>query len=296
MPMSKPGAALQTDAADSIEKEVKSFTRHSPMNRMPAPDDSIIFDEPLVQFADGGDHIFTEYKTIIHPTHLTPREALARTYNKNPEDLPTRLSVVSWILPITSKTRTSNRQHRKTPSRSWAYTRWHGEKFNDALRAHMVNFLTTKGFLAVAPLLQSYYTITLSNEGIGHYSNWSERHIAYAAGLGTFGLSDGFITECGIAHRCGSIVTDLELPVTPRTASDPYSNCLFYVNGTCQDCIKRCPAGAITEEGHDKEKCFEHFDKLNHLKEKYNVEVTGCGLCQTEVSCEFTNPVRKLKN
>ena len=159
----------------------------------------------------------------------------------------------------------------------------------------MIKFLAAKGSLAVAPLLQSYYKITLRTEDNGYYSNWSERHIAYAAGLGTFSLSDGFITERGIAHRCGSIVTDLELPATPRTASGPYTNCLFYVNGTCQDCIKRCPAGAITEEGHDKEKCFEHFDKLSSLKEKYNVEVTGCGLCQTKVSCEFTNPVRKAK-
>jgi len=36
---------------------------------------------------------------------------------------------------------------------------------------------------------------------------------AYAAGHGTFSLSDGFITERGIAHRCGSVVTDLPLPV-----------------------------------------------------------------------------------
>ena len=121
MTMPKSGEGLQIDAADFIEKEIKSFTRHSPLNRMPAPDNDIFFDEPLVQFADGDDPIFTEYKTIIHPTHLTPHESLARACNKNPEDLPTRLSVVSWILPITEKTRESNRRRRKTPSRSWAY-------------------------------------------------------------------------------------------------------------------------------------------------------------------------------
>jgi epoxyqueuosine reductase len=293
--MLKPDEGLQTDAADSIEKEIRSFTRHSPMNRMPTPENDIIFDEPLVQYADGDDPIFTEYKSIIHPSHLTPREAIARALNKSQKDLPTHLSVISWILPITSKTRASNRQRRKTPSRSWSYTRWHGEKFNNALREHMVNFLTAKDFLAAAPLLQPYYKITLRKEDVGHYSNWSERHVAYVAGLGTFGLSDGFITERGIAHRCGSVITDLELPTTPRTASGTYTNCLFYANGTCRDCAKRCPAGAITEEGHDKVKCFEHFDNLQLLKEKYNVEVTGCGLCQTNVSCEFTNPVRKLK-
>lgn len=38
---------------------------------------------------------------------------------------------------------------------------------------------------------------------IGIASRWSERHAAYAAGLGTFSLSDGFISSRGIAHRCG---------------------------------------------------------------------------------------------
>ncbi len=58
---------------------------------------------------------FTEYKTIIGASHLTPREALAQAYNKNPEDMPARLSVISWILPITEKTRQSNRSQTRSP-------------------------------------------------------------------------------------------------------------------------------------------------------------------------------------
>jgi epoxyqueuosine reductase QueG len=34
-------------------------------------------------------------------------------------------------------------------------------------------------------------------------SNWSERHAAYTAGLGTFGLCDGLITPLGKAMRVG---------------------------------------------------------------------------------------------
>jgi epoxyqueuosine reductase QueG len=192
---------------------------------MPDSDNDFIFDEPLVQFAAGDDPIFLEYKTIIAPTHLTPREAMAKSYNKNPEELPKRLSVISWILPITDKTRESNRQQTKAPSRIWSYTRWYGEKFNEALREHVVKLLTEKRYLATAPALQPYFK-TDSNEK-GRYSNWSERHIAYAAGLGTFSLSDGFITELGIAHRCGSVVTDLELPANPRTTKTPTPTAYF---------------------------------------------------------------------
>ena len=279
--------------AQFIEEEIKAFARTSPLNRMPMSDNDFIFDKPLVQFADGDDPVFLEYKTIINPSHLTPHEALAKAFNQSPEDMPARLSIISWILPITTKTRESNRQQTATPSRLWSYTRWYGEKFNEALREHVVKLLTEKGYLAAAPMLQPYFK-TDSNER-GRYSNWSERHIAYAAGLGTFSLSDGFITECGIAHRCGSVVTDLVLPVSPRTAKSPYSNCLFYVNNKCRACIPRCPAGAITESGHDKIKCYEymHTDIVN-LLEEYEVKYQGCGLCQTKVPCEFRNPAKKL--
>ncbi len=289
---------FQTEPAQFIEEEIKEFARTSPLNRLTILDNHIIFDEPLVQFADGNDPIFAEYKTIIAPVHLTPREALAKACSKSPEDMPARLSVISWILPITGKTRKSNRGETLVPSRLWSHTRWYGEKFNEALRKHMVEALTKMGYLAVAPFLQSYFKVDRNEKG--PYSNWSERHIAYAAGLGTFSLSDGFITERGIAHRCGSVVTDLVLPANPRTANNPYSNCLFYVGVNCNACIKRCPAGAITEQGHDKIKCQQYMRDLGYsaeaLKDGYNndTSVAGCGLCQTKVPCEFRNPVKKL--
>jgi len=279
-----------------IEQEIKAFARTSPINRLPMTDD-FIFDEPLVQFADGDDPIFTEYKTIIDPAHFTPREAVAKTFDKSPEDMPAHLSVISWVMPITSKIRESNRRHKLTPSRLWANTRWYGEKFNDAMREHVIRLLTEMGYLATAPMLQPYFKIEYVNiTEKGYFSNWSERHIAYAAGLGTFSLSDGFITERGIAHRCGSVITDLMLPASPRTARSPYSNCLFYVNRKCNVCIARCPAGAITEDGHDKLRCRTYQrEDIDYILKKYDVGVAGCGLCQTKVPCEFRNPARKLK-
>jgi epoxyqueuosine reductase QueG len=151
------------------------------------------------------------------------------------------------------------------------------------------------GYLAAAPVATPYFEELTKEDG--RYSNWSERHIAYAAGLGTFSLSDGFITERGIAHRCGSVITDLKLPPSPRKVESPYSNCLFYANGECRACIMRCPAGAISEKGHDKIKCQEYMQANKPaLKEEYRFERSGCGLCQTKVPCEFKNPVRKLKN
>ena len=284
---------FQIEPAQFISQAIKTFTRNSPANRLPGTKDPI-FEEPLVRFASGDDPLFTEYKTIIAPTHLTPREALAKAHNKNPEDLPARLSVISWILSIAAKTRQSNRRQKDIPSRPWSHTRWHGEHFNDALREYVVRLLTEMGYLAVAPVVQPFFKVSANEKG--DLSNWSERHIAYAAGHGTFSLSDGFITERGIAQRCGSVVTDLELPVSPRTTETPYSNCLFYTDGSCKACIARCPAEAITEAGHDKIKCHNYvYENLGYLLKEYEVGVVGCGLCQVKVPCEARNPMRKKK-
>ena len=150
---------------------------------------------PLVKFADGNDPLFDEFKIIIGPTHLTPREALTMAYNKQPEDDGKLVSVVSWVLPIAGQTRKSNRDQKTTPSKPWAYTKWYGEKFNNALRKQIVDTFKIRGYMTTSPVIQPYFKIQ-SNEK-GDYSNWSERHIAYVAGQGTFTLSDGFITEKG---------------------------------------------------------------------------------------------------
>jgi epoxyqueuosine reductase QueG len=201
-------------------------------------------------------------------------------------------------LPITEKTRISNRTNPSIPSRLWSHTRWYGEKFNDALRTYVVDLLVSMGYRATAPMLQPYFKIESNDRG--PYSNWSERHIAYAAGQGTFSLSDGFITEAGIAHRCGSVVTDLVLPASPRTAQNHLSNCLYHLGINCRSCIKRCPAGAITEKGHDKNKCQEYMRNFGYAPTKINnydndKTIVGCGLCQTKVPCEFQNPGNHLE-
>jgi epoxyqueuosine reductase len=287
--------ALEKDQSEFVEQLIRDFMRTSPDNRLSFVNDYVLWDDPLVGFADGDDPIFAEYKTIISPEHLTPREALAKACSKNLEELPARLSVISYILPAVEETRKSNRAESRVPSRLWSHTRWYGEKFNDKLRAHLVALLTGMGYLTAAPFSQPYFK-TYSNEK-GPYSNWSERHVAYAAGLGTFSLSDGLITERGVAIRCGSVVTSLALPARPRTATGPYSNCLFYAGVNCRGCIDRCPAGAIGEKGHDKNRCQQYLRDIGYSAQAtYDNEksVAGCGLCQTKVPCEFRNPVSRL--
>jgi len=81
------------------------------------------------------------------------------------------------------------------------------------------------------------------SERYGFASAWSERHVAYASGLGTFGLCDGLITPKGKAMRCGSVAAQIQVPPTPRPYQDHHAYCLHFSQGSCGLCITRCPSG-----------------------------------------------------
>lgn len=270
-----------------LQEEIHNFVTASPDNRF-AGSDHPYFEEPLVGFAAADDPLFSDFKHIIGEFHLTPGEVLHEACGCSVEEART---VICWILPIAEATRKSNRKAQKVPSREWSMTRSHGEHFNTLLRIHLSNLIRSLGAKAVAPLVAGLWR-PVKDPRVGMASTWSERHVAYVAGLGTFSLNDGFITEKGIAHRCGSLVTDLVIPASPRTCADPWNNCLYHRDGSCGLCIRRCPVGAISLQGHDKEKCqaYVYGELRETAGQLYGVMETGCGLCQTKVPCEARVP------
>lgn len=263
----------------AVRDVIRHYVAENPENRF-ADSGTPYFDEPLVGFAAADDPLFMEYKGIIGAFHRTPGEILAGAR-----------TVISWVLPVTGATRESNRREAQFPSREWALTRNNGENFNSALRRHLVSWLEGRGHRAVAPQLSTAWR-QLDDPVVGIASTWSERHAAYAAGLGTFSLNDALITPRGIAHRLGSVVTDLVLPPTPRTTPDLRHNCLYHREGSCGACIGRCPVGALSRQGHDKERCraYVYGAVPEAVGKRYGVAQTGCGLCQTRVPCEHGVP------
>ena len=274
-----------SELQNELTETIRRFTVESTSNRLPKIDNSPIFDEPLVGFANGDDPLFELYHTVIGDFHRTPRQVLGLV------DDPT-VSVVAWILPISKPTRLSNRVMKEGCSVRWNHTRFLGEDFNNELRRLVVRFLEERGFMAAAPvLMEQYLQFALKN---GKASNWSERHAAYAAGLGTFSLSDGLITARGIAHRVGSVVCNAPFEPTPRPYSHHQEYCSYIRDGSCGICIQRCPAGALSAEGHNKIKCEQYlFQTLKPWLEKPGYMghgYIGCGLCQTAVPCEHMIP------
>lgn len=275
---------------EKIRAEIGRFIRESGDNCFPGSD-TPFFDAPLVGFAAADDPLFQEFKHVIGDFHCTPAEMVARSFPAAPW-LPR--TVISWALPVTAPTRISNRAEALYPSQAWAQTRHLGEACNTALRHHIVSWLSSQGSQAAAPqLLPAWREFRETPVGIA--STWSERHAAYVAGLGTFSLNDALITPKGIAHRLGSVITDLSLLPSSRPYPERRANCLYYREGTCGVCIQRCPVGALSTSGHDKNLCREHVYGTipAAVSERYGVTSTGCGLCQTRVPCEGAIPKGK---
>jgi len=271
-----------------IGGEIKRFVNDDPGNRLERLDGSPIFEEPLVGFVAGDDPIFARLKQVIGEFHLTPAEvmgAIARDRGL-PNPAAAGIGVISYVLPISRRTRKENGRMKDRPSERWAHTRLFGEQFNRKLQAHIVSVLEEKGHFAVAPEMQEGLFRMLVDERVGWASTWSQRHVAFSANLGTFGLSDGLITRAGKAHRVGSVLVDRPLNSSQRT-DDVHRDCLSHRELGCRTCMKRCPADAITEAGHDKAGCAEFvLRQAPVIKDEYGIEIYGCGLCQTGVPCE----------
>lgn len=281
------------DLAAWLEGIIQDFIRQSPENTLQDKTHEKAFDTPLVGFSRGDDPLYDAYKDHVGPFYLTPWEIFALTF-RDFSVKPEEIAIISWILPQTAATKADNRKENFYPSERWARARIFGEEVNEKLRKHVVASVELEGYQVVAPSLTPQFSVRISPK-YGFASTWSERHAAYASGLGTFGLCDGLITPVGKAMRTGSVVARLQVPPTPRPYTDHHEYCLFFTQGICGICIKRCPVGAITEAGKDKPTCYKHLFPAtrDYVTSKYGFDGYGCGLCQTKIPCESKIPVKK---
>jgi epoxyqueuosine reductase len=282
--------------AGAITGFVKKFVVFSPLNSLGNSAGDRAWDEPLVGMAAGDDPIFEQYKNHIGPDYWTPAQLFGLAFPQESVGAD-KLSVIAWVLPQTKATKKAQAGRKFFPSQPWAQARASGEAFNAELRRRLPEFLGSLGVRAVAPMLMDQWAIQWEGEGAPR-SNWSERHAAYAAGLGTFGLCDGLITEKGKAVRLGSVVARAKLPASPRPYSGIHDYCLYFAaDGKCGKCITRCPVGALSQAGHDKQRCRQYVVKAatDYIKTAWNLDGDACGLCQARVPCQSLNPTRGLK-
>lgn len=264
-----------------------------------------IFDQPFFGVADGDDPLFKEFQKTVSSQHLIPREIL-KSYAKKNTDLSC-IRVISWVLPYTEDIRDSNRNS-NWPSKLYSLARNNGGALNHRASLRLTEMLKGQGFAAISPMHTREYDAFRSQEHT-FSSTWSERHVAFAAGLGRFGLNGSLITARGSNVRFGSLITNIDLEPNISDGRDYRAACLKSSGKDCTACIKRCPVGAITESGMEKSKCYamrqavrkrylDSYSQELHMlpapvvkngkrEEGYSL---GCALCQCGVPCEGQDP------
>ena len=193
---------------DQLKALIINIFENSEANRLPGVA-SPVYDSPLIGFGAADDALFVDFKKpeIIGPWHMKPEEWLdgAKT-------------VVSIFFPFSEAVRAPHRKSCGEIPFEWLYARVEGQALLDDMMAKLSKELSALGIRAIVPAIDSRFKAMQGGKGgIQGYaeinessfgSTWSERHAAYACGLGTFGLSKGIITEKGMAGRFASIIID----------------------------------------------------------------------------------------
>ncbi len=270
------------DIYDSLEKN-----NFSTLNRPDAP----MWERPLVGVAAGDDPYYDFLKEHIGPFHWSPAEAFQLKY---PGAFSGKaLRVVSLVFPQTMETKLAQAKEKKCPAREWIVSRGEWEPLMKEFSGKLVKRLGDMGIRCVSIDLLSEFG-TARSEKLGIASKWSHRHSAYLAGLGTFGLSEGIITEKGKAVRLTTLIVEAPLAVETRAYSSHHEWCLYFKDGSCGVCMKRCPVNAITAEGHDKDDCDAYEEVFAARYWPEDIErgdyILGCGLCQAGIPCQDKRP------
>jgi epoxyqueuosine reductase QueG len=226
--------------------------------------------EPLVGFAGGRDPRFHELHHVVHPAHMLPEDLLAGAR-----------SVVSFFLPFAPWIAKANGQHREKVAREWAVAYVETNALIGHITNQLIETLKEQGIQAASePATHNFDPETL-------VCRWSHKSVGVIAGLGSFGLHQMVITEAGCAGRFGSLVLDAELPVNKV---QPQERCLYYFDGSCMECVQRCPEAALNaSKPLDKQLCWQKGLRVAQEFKKIG-QADVCGKCAVG-PCSFESAV-----
>lgn len=226
--------------------------------------------KPLVGFADSRDPLFHELKTAVSPTHAMPGDLLQGAR-----------SVIVYFIPFDKAISQKNKGGHYA-ARQWALAYMETNRLIMDLNKHLSTVLARERVkCSVLPPTHNFDKVKL-------ISDWSHRHAAFIAGLGTFGLHNLLITDRGCCGRLGSIITDAQLIPSQRPVQE---YCLYKHNRTCMACVKNCVIGALREDSFDRQACYKLLME-NDERFEASGKADVCGKCSCVVPCSFVNPVK----
>lgn len=258
-----------------IEKFIEEYVR----DYQAREEIATVYGEPLVGFADAHDPYIQALPDVISPTHELPQKIL-----------PDARIIIAYYVPFTRDLAKTNRDGTMA-SAQWARAYEETNALFAELNQALIDFIHAKAKDAdVTPKAATFDQSRL-------VSDWSHRHIAYAAGLGTFGLNNMLLTRQGCCGRFSTVVTNLDIEAN-RPIEGEY--CLYKTSGKCGVCVRNCPTGALADGDFDRFKCYaicqENAKLYTEFGSSYiNEDGTGtnsvgsevCGKCITGSPCAF---------
>jgi epoxyqueuosine reductase QueG len=252
-----------------MKEKLESFIREFIACYNEKPSIETKWDEPVFAYADAKDPMFLKLKDIIGPHHKLPSDFLADGK-----------TVISYFVPL-SKTIADSNINGYYASPEWAAAYLATIDLIKAIENGLIHYFDISGWtVAKTADHRSWDPKTMQ-------CDWSHRHAAYIAGLGTFGMNRGLITEKGVCGRIGTLVTDAYIEPTTRPEIEA---CLAKRNGSCGICIEKCPIQALDAAGnYDNHKCLALTEaNAEHHKDIGYADV--CGKCMAGMPCSSTRP------
>lgn len=238
---------------ETIRSEVKQANEEGRL--------STRYREPVIGYAAADDPLFEDLRRVAWERHMTPSQLL-----------PGARTVVAFFLPFEREVVLANR---RLPG-------------DEVAREWAVAYVETNAFIAEICLAVK---LALESRGVAcafvkpteNYDRarlmapWSHKHVAYVAGLGTFGVNQMLITPAGCAGRIGTLVLDASVEPGPTPACGG-ELCSIRAGKECGDCINSCPVGALSETGFDRHRCHQRVLEVGrHFPELGECHV--CGKC-----------------
>lgn len=233
------------------------------------------FMPPIAAIGRADDPGFLKLKElgVVGPHHMLPTDWI-----------PEAKTVISLFLPHPEELTASNEVDPIQPSYPWLFARVEGQQHLMAMGCCVRDALIAEGYQAVVPVADPRYMMKVAPMQTDipiptWSSNWSERHVGFVTGLGTFGRMTNFISKKGASGRIVSIVTDWVGEYTEKDYTGIFDYC-----SDCGECFVKCPAQALSMAGKDKAACSE-FLRVNcaQYAPRY-----GCGKCQSGLPCART--------
>lgn len=227
--------------------------------------------EPLIAYADAYDEMFYKLRDAVSSSHALPNDALIEAQ-----------TVVAYFIPFHESIIKSNIDGKQC-SKEWATAYADTNQLIFDLNTYIKDELEKLGHKAViTPATHNFDEKKL-------ISNWSHRHVAYIAGLGTFGLNNMLITDKGCCGRFGTFITDVKIEPTKRHDKE---NCLYKNKNICKKCVDNCVNGALRIDGFDRFKCYEMCLFNDRFHSDIESTTDACGKCLVNVPCSLSNPVK----